>query len=101
MATVKFHVYEGKMVHAIYSDVVETPLTEGITAEAIMAAMQEESAESGVEVPELQELRSLAVTCKPVLVEAEPESGESAATETYAVRAVLRYVPVADESESL
>lgn len=102
MATVKFHVYEGKMVHAIYSDLVDSALTAGITAEEIIAAMQEESAESGVEVPEMKELRALNMHCKPVMVKSE-ESGESAEemVKKYVVRAVLRYVPVSNESESL
>lgn len=94
MATVKSHVYKNKMVHAIYSDVVDEALTAGITAEEIIAAMQEES---GAEVPELKELRALNTSCKKVLVESE----ESGASEKYIVRAVLRYVPVSDESESL
>lgn len=93
MAEVKFHVWEGKMVHAVYSNVVEEPLTAGITAEEIMAAMAEES---GAEVPELAELRALNTHCKPVLV---PASDESGAAQKYVVRAVLRYVPVS-ESES-
>lgn len=99
MATVKSHVFEGKMVHAIYSDVVDEALTAGVTAETIMAAMAEES---GAEVPEMQELRSLNSYCKPVMVKSE-ESGESAEemTKKYVVRAVLRYVPVSNESESL
>lgn len=99
MAEVKFHIWEGKMVHAVYSDVVEEALTEGITAETIIAAMSE-SAESGQEIPELAELRALNVHCKPLVVAGEAESGESAAAQKYVVRAVLRYVPVA-ESESL
>lgn len=102
MATVKFHVYEDQMVHAIYSDVVDAPLTEGITAAEIIAAMQEESAESGVEVPEMQELRALNMHCKPAPVAASEESAsESGEGQKYLVRAVLRYVPVASESESM
>ena len=97
MAEVKFHVYEGKMVHAIYSDVVDEALTAGITAEEIIAAMQEES---GAEVPELAELRALNMHCKPLLEE-EADESESAAGKKYVVRAVLRYVPVSDESESI
>ena len=96
MAEVKFHVWEGKMVHAVYSDVVDAPLTAGITAEEIMTAMAEES---GAEVPALEELRALNVHCKPVLTSASDESGESGAAKQYVVRAVLRYVPVS-ESES-
>ena len=99
MAEVKFHIYDSKMVHAVYSDIVDEPLTEGITAETIIAAMSE-SAESGVEVPELAELRALNMHCKPLLEE-ESEESESAAGKKYVVRAVLRYVPVADESESM
>lgn len=99
MAEVKFHVYDGQMVHAIYSDVVDAPLTAGITAEEIIAAMQEES---GAEIPEMQELRALNMHCKPAPVVASEESGsESGEGQKYLVRAVLRYVPVADESESL
>lgn len=79
MAEVKFHVYDGKMVHAIYSDVVDSALTAGITAETIMAEISE--------APEMKELRALNVHCKP--------SGDK-----FVVRAVLRYVPV-DESESM
>jgi len=100
MATVKSHVYKNQMVHAIYSDVVDEALTAGITAEEIIAAMQEESSESGAEVPEMKELRVLNTSCKKVLVESE-ESDASGASEKYIVRAVLRYVPVSDESESL
>lgn len=96
MAEVKFHVWEGKMVHAVYSDVVEEPLTAGITAEEIISAMSE-SSESGVEVPALGELRALNVHCKPVLVANKDEESEG---QKYVVRAVLRYVPEA-ESESL
>jgi len=98
MAEVKFHVWEGKMVHAVYSDVVDAPLTAGITAEEIISAMSE-SSESGVEVPAMGELRALNTHCKPVLVAAEDEESESAG-QKYVVRAVLRYVPEA-ESESL
>lgn len=98
MAEVKFHVYDGKMVHAIYSDVVDEALTAGITAETIMAAMAEES---GAEVPEMQELRALNMHCKPAPVAESEESGsESGEGQKYLVRAVLRYVPVADESQS-
>ncbi len=95
MAEVKFHIYENQMVHAIYSDVVDAPLTAGITAEEIIAAMQEES---GAEIPEMQELRALNMHCKPAPVESTSESGEG---QKYLVRAVLRYVPVSNESESL
>lgn len=97
MAEVKFHIWEGKMVHAVYSDVVDTPLTAGITAEEIMAAMAEES---GAEVPELAELRALNFYCKPIHTDSTEESGSDEGVK-YTVRAVLRYVPVADESESL
>lgn len=96
MAEVKFHVWEGKMVHAVYSDVVDAPLTAGITAEEIISAMSE-SSESGVEVPAMGELRALNTHCKPVLVANEDEESEG---QKYVVRAVLRYVPEA-ESESL
>lgn len=96
MATVKFHVWENKMVHAIYEDVVEEALTAGITAEEIISAMAEES---GAEVPEMQELRVLNTSCKPIVVTEEEESGEAAGK--FVVRAVLRYVPVSNESESL
>ena len=95
MATVKFHVYDGKMVHAIYSDEVESPLTAGVTAEEIMAAMAEES---GAEVPEMKELRALNMHCKPAPASEESGSGEG---QKYVVRAVLRYVPVSEESASL
>lgn len=97
MASVKFHVYENKMVHAIYEDVVAEALTAGITAEEIMSAMAEES---GAEVPEMKELRVLNTSCKPIVfVKESEESGEEA--NKFVVRAVLRYVPVSNESESL
>ena len=72
MATVKSHVYEGKMVHAIYSDLVDEALTAGLTAEVIMAEIKE--------APAVKELRHLSTSCK--------KSGDK-----YLVRAVLRYVP--------
>jgi len=77
MATVKSHIYEGKMVHAIYTDVVDEALTAALTAEEIMAEIEE--------APALKELRHLSTSCK--------KSGDK-----YIVRAVLRYVP--DEEES-
>ena len=99
MATVKSHIYKGKMVHAIYSDVVDAALTAGITAEEIIALIE---VESGEEVPALKELRALNVSCKPLKPARESEeSGESGESEKYLVRAVLRYVPEAEESESL
>lgn len=94
MATVKSHIYEGKMVHAIYTDLVDEALTAGVTAETIISAMSD-AAESGEEVPALAELRVLNTTCKKVLVESE----ESGAAEKYLVRAVLRYVPESEESK--
>lgn len=96
MATVKSHIYKGKMVHAIYSDVVDAALTAGITAEEIIALIE---VESGEEVPALKELRALNVYCKPL--KPARESEESGESEKYLVRAVLRYVPEAEESESL
>ena len=85
MATVKSHVFENKMVHAIYSDVVEEALTAGITAEEIIAEMEE--------APANKELRSLTTFCRKI------NAGENEGK--FAVRAVLRYVPASDESESM
>jgi len=83
-AVVKSHIYEGKMVHAIYSDVCDEALTAGLTADAIIALIEPESGES---VPALKELRALSTSCK--------KFGDK-----YLVRAVLRYVPESEESES-
>lgn len=85
MATVKSHVYDDKMVHAIYSDVVEEALTAGITAEEIIAEMEE--------APAIKELRALSTYCREI------KAGEDAGK--FTVRAVLRYVPASDESESM
>jgi len=50
----------------------------------------------------MQELRALNMHCKPAPVAASEESGsESGEGQKYLVRAVLRYVPVSNESESL
>lgn len=96
-ATVKSHIFLDKdknpvMVHAIYSDVVDTALTAGLTADEIIALIVPESGQS---VPALKELRHLSTSCKKVAAASE-ESGEA---EKYLVRAVLRYVPEAEESK--
>ncbi|MBO4622284.1 MAG: hypothetical protein J5691_00130 [Bacilli bacterium] len=83
-AVITSHIWEGKMVHAIYSDVVESPLTAPIELDTIKAGIED--------APEVAELRVLRTSCKEII------AGEDAGK--YAVRAVLRYVPEA-ESESL
>jgi len=84
MAEVKFHIWEGKMVHAVYSDVVDAALTEPVALADILKDIEK--------APAVAELRVLRTSCKEII------AGENAGK--YAVRAVLRYVPEA-ESESL
>ena len=79
-AVIKSHVWEGKMVHAVYTDVVDAALTDGIALATIKAGIEE--------APEVKELRVLRTTCKAII------AGEDAGK--FAVRAVLRYVPVAE-----
>jgi hypothetical protein len=88
-AVVKSHIWANEMVHAIYSDVVAEALKEPIALDTIKGMIE---VESGEEVPEVEELRVLRTSCKKII------AGENAGK--FAVRAVLRYVPVADESES-
>ncbi len=79
-AVIKSHVWEGKMVHAVYTDVVDEALTDGIALATIKAGVEE--------APEVKELRVLRTTCKAII--AGKDAGK------FAVRAVLRYVPVAE-----
>lgn len=81
-AVIKSHVWDGKMVHAVYTDVVEADevLTDGIALATIKAGIEN--------APDVKELRVLRTTCKAII------AGEDAGK--FAVRAVLRYVPVAE-----
>lgn len=78
-AVIKSHVYEiegGKYVHAVYSDVVDSALTDGIALNTIKAGVEN--------APAVKELRVLRTTCNPIIHGAD--AGK------FAVRAVLRYV---------
>jgi len=83
-AVVKSHIYKDEMVHAVYSDVVET-LTEPVAMADVIAGIEVESGES---VPDVKELRSFRTSAKKILFGAD--AGK------LAVRAVLRYVPVTE-----
>ena len=76
MAEVKSHIYEGKMVHAVYNDVVDNALTDVIALNTIKAEIEN--------APAVKELRTLRTTCS------KRNDGK------FVVRAVLRYVPVAE-----
>lgn len=78
-ATIKSHVYEiegGKYVHAVYSEVKDSALTDGIALSTIKAGVEN--------APAVKELRVLRTTCNPIIHGAD--AGK------FAVRAVLRYV---------
>ena len=79
-AVIKSHVYEGKMVHAVYNDVVDSALTDTIALATIKAGIEN--------APAVKELRVLRTSCNPII------HGEDAGK--FAVRAVLRDVPVAE-----
>lgn len=79
-AVIKSHVWDGKMVHAVYTDVVDEVLTDGIALADIQEGIKD--------APEVKELRVLRTTCKAIV------AGENAGK--FAVRATLRYVPVAE-----
>lgn len=79
-AVIKSHVWDGKMVHAVYTDVVNTALADGIDLETIKGGI--------TNAPAVKELRVLRTTCKAIV------AGENAGK--FAVRATLRYVPVAE-----
>lgn len=72
-AVIKSHVYADKMVHAVYSDVRDSALTDGIALATIKAGI--------ANAPAVQELRTLRTTCS------KREDGK------FVVRAVLRYIP--------
>lgn len=78
-AVIKSHVWAGKMVHATYTDVVAKALTDGIALATIKAGI--------ANAPAVKEVRVLRTSCKKII------AGENAGK--FAVRAILRYVPVA------
>lgn len=79
-AVIKSHVWDGKMVHAVYTNVVDAALKDGIALATIKEGIEN--------APAVEELRVLRTTCKAII------AGENAGK--FAVRAVLRYVPVAE-----
>lgn len=86
-AVIKSHIYENKVmindqektvkyVHAVYNDVVDSKLTDGIALNTIKAGVEN--------APAVTELRTLRTTCSKL-------PGQ----DKWAVRAVLRYINVA------
>lgn len=78
-AVVKSHIYataKGKYVHAVYSDVVNSVLTDGIALDVIKGKIEN--------APEVKELHVLRTTCNKII--------HGANAGKFAVRAVLRYV---------
>lgn len=82
-AVIKSHVWDGKMVHAIYTDVVNAALKEPIALDTIKDHI--------TNAPDVEELRVLRTTCKAIV------AGENAGK--FAVRATLRYVPKVSTAE--
>lgn len=78
-AVIKSHIWAGKMVHATYTDVVAEALKDGIALSTITAGI--------ANAPAVKEVRVLRTSCKKII------AGENA--NKFAVRAILRYVPVA------
>lgn len=87
-AVIKSHIYENKIVvdgtektvkyvHAVYNDVVDSKLTDGIALNIIKAGVEN--------APAVTELRTLRTTCSKLPTKQDK----------WAVRAVLRYINVA------
>ena len=88
MAEVNYSVH-GARVFVRYKDIVENPLTAGLTAEELVAAASEES---GVELPAISKLMSLKTRLAKEVFIAESEESASSASEKYVVVASLRYM---------
>lgn len=107
MAEVNYSVH-GTRVFVRYKDLVEDPLTAGLTAEELIAKANEVIAEESgsgemTELPEMKELMNLKTRVGKEVVVAEgeesgSESGEAAPK--YVVVASLRYMTEEEESAS-
>jgi len=93
MAEVAYSVH-GARVFVRYKDLVEDPLTAGLTAEELIAAANEKIAEeSGAEeLPAIKELMSLKTRLGKEVFVAEGEESGSGSEAKYVVVASLRYM---------
>lgn len=97
MAEVAYSIH-GARVFVRYKDLVEDPLTAGLTAEELIAAANEaiaaESNSDAEELPAIKELMSLKTRLakEVVVAESEESASESGAAAKYVVVASLRYM---------
>ena len=96
-----------KLIMVRYKDVVDSPLSEGLTAaELVEMANEAIASESGsgevTELPAVAEIKSIKTRiCKIPTETSEESNSESGSGEKYAIVASVRYVSEAEESESL